>query len=139
MQTKACVVVTAVALSLSAQVDARGITDTRQVTGGTVDLLTAQDRDDEDRRSVARESRVLFPSEQWPPRDQNDRGNGPNGWGRGNGGPNGRGNGRGGNDRGPNGGPNNGPHSVPDGGTTAVLLGAALCGIEMFRRRARRP
>ena len=128
IRTKACVVVTAVALSLSGQADARGITDTRQVIGGTVDLLTA-DRDDEDRRSAARESRVLFPSENWPPRDQNDGGNGPNGWGRGNGGPNGRG---------PNGGPNNGPHSVPDGGTTAVLLGAALCGIEMFRRLARR-
>ena len=121
MQTKACVVVTAVALSLSAQVDARGITDTRQVIGGTVDLLAARDRDDEDRRSVARESRVLFPSEQWPPRDHNDSSNGPNGFGRG------------------NGGPNRGSHAVPDGGTTALLLGAALCGIEMVRRRARRP
>ena len=139
IRTKACVVVTAVALSLSAQVDARGITDTRQVIGGTVDLLAARDRDDEDRRSVARESRVLFPSEQWPPRDHNDSGNGPNGWGRGNGGPNGRGNGQGDNGQGLNGGPNGGSHAVPDGGTTALLLGAALCGIEMVRRRARRP
>jgi len=134
MRTEACVVVTAVALSLSAQADARGITDTTQVIGGTVDLLAAPDRDREDRRSVALESRV-FPSENSPPRDHDDRGNGPNRWGRGNGGPNGRGNGG----RGINGGPNDGPYSVPDGGTTAVLLGAALCGIEMFRRLARRP
>jgi len=126
MRTKVCVVVTAVALSLSAQADARGITDTTQVIGGTVDLLAAPDRDREDRRSVALESRV-FPSENSPPRDRDDRGNGPNRWGRGNGG------------RGINGGPNDGPYSVPDGGTTAVLLGAALCGIEMFRRLARRP
>ena len=135
IRTKACVIVTAVALSLSAQADAGSITDTTQVIGGTVDLLAARDRDDEDRRSVARQSRVLFPSEHWPPRDHNDRGNGPNGRGRGNGGPNGRGN----SGRAINSGPNDGPHSVPDGGTTAVLLAAALCGIEMFRRRARRP
>ena len=134
MRTKACVVVTAVALSLSAQADARGITDTTRVIGGTVDLLAARDREHEDGRSVALESRV-FPSKNSPPRDHNDRGSGPNGWGRGNGGPNGRGN----SGRGINGGPNDGPYSVPDGGTTAVLLGAALCAIEMFRRLARRP
>ena len=139
MRTKACVVVTAVALSLSAQADARGITDTTQVIGA-VDLLAVRDGgDDEARRSVARESRVLFPSEQWPPRDHNDSSNGPNGFGRGNGGPNGRGNGQGDNGQGLNGGPNRGSHAVPDGGTTALLLGAALCGIEMVRRRARRP
>ena len=135
MRTKACVVVTAVALSLSAQADARGITDTTQVIGA-VDLLAVRDGgDDEARRSVARaesRTRELFPSEEWPPRDAksaNNNGRG-RGWGRGNGlnGPNG----------GPNGGSTGGPHTVPDGGTTAVLLGAALCGIEMFRRLARR-
>ena len=125
MRTKACVVVTAVALSLSAQADARGITDTTQVIGA-VDLLAVRDGgDDEARRSVARaesRTRELFPSEEWPPRDAKSANN------------NGRGNGG----RGINGGPNDGPYSVPDGGTTAVLLGAALCGIEMFRRLARR-
>ena len=53
MRAKACIVVTAVALSLSAQADARGITDTTQVIGA-VDLLSGRDQvDDEDRRSVA--------------------------------------------------------------------------------------
>ena len=117
MQTKACVVVTAVALSLSAQADARGITDTTQVIGA-VDLLAVRDGgDDEARRSVARaesRTRELFPSEEWPPRDAksaNNNGRG-RGWGRGNG------------LNGPNGGPNGagGPHTVPDGGTTAMLL-----------------
>ena len=129
IRTKACVVVTAVALSLSARADARGITDTTQVIGA-VDLLPARDRGDEDRRSVAlveSRTRVMFPSEHWPARDPNgangaNRGRGPNG------GPTG----------GPNGGPNGEPHRVPDSGTTAVLLGAALCGIEMFRRLTRR-
>jgi len=134
MRTKACVVVTAVALSLSAQADAGSITDTTQVIGGTVDLLAARDRDDKDWRSVALESRV-FSRENRPPLDHNGRGNGPNGGGRANGRSNDRGNGG----RAINSGPNDGPHSVPDGGTTAVLLAAALCGIEMFRRRARRP
>ena len=39
IRTKACIVVTAVALSLSAQADARGITDTPQVIGGPLIYL----------------------------------------------------------------------------------------------------
>ena len=123
---------------MSAQADARGITDTTKVIGA-VDLLAVRDGgDDEDRRSVARaesRTRELFPSEDWPPRDDNSINN------------NGRGRGWVGvGATAPTAptapttvAPPAGPTRSPTAARRRCSLGRRCAGFEMFRRRAAGP